>query len=135
LDSGTFSEDSTFMLTDWMAHVPKEVLAKNFRVNASAFDHIPSRELYIMESAMPDVTPQQENVVSPAGEVPLPFTFAASKAPVTNVCVAQARSLRVILNRRDAGHWRVCEDRGLEDVRDRKDDRDGRGDRRTRWPS
>ena len=73
------------MLTDWMAHIPKEVLAKNFRVNASAFDHIPSRELYIMESAVPDVTSQQENVQSPAGTVPLPFTFAASKAVAANV--------------------------------------------------
>lgn len=73
------------MLTDWMAHVPKEVLAKNFRVNASAFDHIPSRELYILESAVPEGTPEQENVVSPAGTVPLPYTFAASKANVTSV--------------------------------------------------
>lgn len=68
-----------------MAHVPKEVLAKNFRVNASAFDHIPDRELYMIPSAVPDMTPAQENVVSPAGTVPLPFTFAASKAPVQNV--------------------------------------------------
>ncbi|KAF8595391.1 oxalate decarboxylase [Ceratobasidium sp. AG-I] len=85
LDSGTFSEDSTFTLTDWMAHVPKEVLAKNFRVNASAFDHIPDRELYMIPSAVPDITSAKENVVSPAGTVPLPFTFAASKAPVQNV--------------------------------------------------
>jgi hypothetical protein len=34
-------------LTDWLAHVPKEVLAKNFQVSISSFDHIPSRELYI----------------------------------------------------------------------------------------
>jgi hypothetical protein len=34
-------------LTDWLAHVPKEVLAKNFQVNITSFDHIPSRELYI----------------------------------------------------------------------------------------
>ena len=46
-DDGNFSEDSTFLLTDWMAHVPKEILAKNFHVNTSAFDHIPSKELYI----------------------------------------------------------------------------------------
>lgn len=85
LDSGTFSEDSTFTLTDWMAHIPKEVLAKNFRVNASAFDHIPDRELYMIPSAVPDMTAEKENVVSPAGTVPLPFTFAASKAPVQNV--------------------------------------------------
>jgi len=85
LDNGNFSEDSTFTLTDWMAHIPKEVLAKNFRVNASAFDHIPDRELYMIPSAVPDVTSAKENVVSPAGTVPLPFTFAASKAPVQNV--------------------------------------------------
>ena len=48
-DSGEFSEDSTFLLTDWMAHVPKEVLAKNFGLggNLAAFDHIPETELYI----------------------------------------------------------------------------------------
>ena len=30
-----------------MAHVPKEVLAKNFQTDMSAFDHIPGEELYI----------------------------------------------------------------------------------------
>ncbi|CAE6417481.1 unnamed protein product [Rhizoctonia solani] len=84
LDSGTFSEDSTFQVTDWMAHVPKEVLAKNFQVNASAFDHIPSRELYMIPSAVPTGTPEEDGVTSPQGTVPLPFSFAASKAPATN---------------------------------------------------
>ncbi|EUC60986.1 oxalate decarboxylase [Rhizoctonia solani AG-3 Rhs1AP] len=84
LDSGTFSEDSTFQVTDWLAHVPKEVLAKNFRVNASAFDHIPSRELYMIPSAVPTGTPAEDGVTSPQGTVPLPFSFAASKALATN---------------------------------------------------
>ncbi|CAE6511624.1 unnamed protein product [Rhizoctonia solani] len=30
LDDGTFSEGSAFLLTDWIARVPKKVLAKNF---------------------------------------------------------------------------------------------------------
>lgn len=47
-DSGSFSEDATFLLTDWLAHVPKAVLAKNFGIkNLHAFDHIPEKELYI----------------------------------------------------------------------------------------
>lgn len=46
-DDGNFSEDNTFLLTDWTSHIPKEVLAKNFQVNVTAFDHIPSHELYI----------------------------------------------------------------------------------------
>ncbi|CAE6525584.1 unnamed protein product [Rhizoctonia solani] len=84
LDDGTFSEDSTFLLTDWMAHVPKEVLAKNFRVNASAFDHIPDRQLWMLPSAVPTQSVDEANPVSPAGTVPLPYTFAASKAQATN---------------------------------------------------
>ncbi|CAE6474591.1 unnamed protein product [Rhizoctonia solani] len=84
LDDGTFSEDSTFLLTDWMAHVPKEVLAKNFRVNASAFDHIPDRQLWMLPSAVPTQSVDEANPVSPAGPAPLPFTFPASKAPATN---------------------------------------------------
>ncbi|KAF8674558.1 Oxalate Decarboxylase [Rhizoctonia solani] len=84
LDSGDFSEDSTFLLTDWMAHVPKEVLAKNFRVNASAFDHIPGEQLWIFPSAVPTESVAEANPVSPQGEALLPYTFAASKAPATN---------------------------------------------------
>lgn len=46
-DDGDFSEDSTFLLTDWLAHTPKEVLAKNFGVPEEAFANIPKHELYI----------------------------------------------------------------------------------------
>jgi oxalate decarboxylase family bicupin protein len=47
-DDGAFSEDATFLLTDWLSHVPAEVIQKNFQVNNSqAFDHIPAQELYI----------------------------------------------------------------------------------------
>ncbi|CAE6452468.1 unnamed protein product [Rhizoctonia solani] len=85
LDDGDFSEDSTFLLTDWTAHIPKEVLAKNFRVNASAFDHIPSEGLWMLPSAVPTQSVAEANPVSPQGVAPLPYSFAASKAPATNV--------------------------------------------------
>lgn len=52
-DNGDFSEDSTFLLTDWLAHTPKEVLAKNFGVSESAFADIPKKELYIFETSVP----------------------------------------------------------------------------------
>ncbi|KAH8118035.1 RmlC-like cupin domain-containing protein, partial [Phellopilus nigrolimitatus] len=80
-DNGDFSEDSTFQLTDWTAHIPKEVLAKNFQVGMSAFDHIPSRELYIFPAAPP---PENEKAPSsPTGEVPNPFTYKLSQVPAT----------------------------------------------------
>lgn len=46
-DDGAFSEDSTFLLTDWLAHVPKDVLAKNFQTDISTFNKLPGKELYI----------------------------------------------------------------------------------------
>ncbi|CAE6518064.1 unnamed protein product [Rhizoctonia solani] len=69
------------LLTDWIAHVPKEVLVKKDRVNASAFDHIPDRQLWMLSSAVPTQGVDETNPVSPAGTVPLPYTFAASKSP------------------------------------------------------
>ena len=48
-DEGTFSENATFLVTNWLAHTPKSVLAKNFGMDGKleAFDHIPQSELYI----------------------------------------------------------------------------------------
>jgi oxalate decarboxylase len=39
--NGSFSEDSTFSITDMFAHLPKDALAKNFGTDPAAFDHIP----------------------------------------------------------------------------------------------
>ncbi|KAH8984367.1 RmlC-like cupin domain-containing protein [Lactarius hatsudake] len=77
---GDFSEDSTFLITDWLAHVPKEVIAKSFQTNITAFDHIPSRELYIFPTEPPstDVAPS-----NPQGQVPNPLSFAWSKVQAT----------------------------------------------------
>ncbi|KAI9453307.1 oxalate decarboxylase, partial [Lactarius psammicola] len=77
---GDFSEDDTFLITDWLAHVPKEVIAKSFQANITAFDHIPSQELYIFPSEPPstDVAPS-----NPQGQVPNPFSFAWSKVKET----------------------------------------------------
>ncbi|CAE6432149.1 unnamed protein product [Rhizoctonia solani] len=99
LDNGDFSEDSTFLLTDWTAHVSKEVLAKYLRMNASAFDDIPSEGLWMLPSAVPTQSVAEANPVSPQGPVPLPFTFAASKALATNVTQVTGGSVKVIDSR------------------------------------
>ncbi|OCH94801.1 oxalate decarboxylase [Obba rivulosa] len=76
-DDGSFSEDDTLLLTDWMAHVPKEVIAKNFGTTISAFDNIPDQQLYIFPGVPPaDNAPVPD---SPQGQVPNPFTFKLSQ--------------------------------------------------------
>jgi len=52
-DDGNFSEDDTFLLTDWLAHTPKSVLSKNFRLAPEIFDKIPEKEKYIFAGSLP----------------------------------------------------------------------------------
>ncbi|PSR75577.1 hypothetical protein PHLCEN_2v9057 [Hermanssonia centrifuga] len=70
-------------LTDWLAHVPKEVLAKNFQTDIAAFNHIPSQELYIFPSVPP--ADDQQPPVSPYGQPPEPYTYEFSKVPATQL--------------------------------------------------
>ncbi|KAK3941971.1 RmlC-like cupin domain-containing protein [Diplogelasinospora grovesii] len=52
-DDGSFSEESTFLLTDWLAHTPKSVMAENFHLEPEIFDHIPESEKYIFQGRKP----------------------------------------------------------------------------------
>ncbi|WP_271899269.1 oxalate decarboxylase family bicupin [Candidatus Phyllobacterium onerii] len=53
-DSGGFDEDSTFLLSDWFKHTPKDVLAKNFGAPASLFGALPDPgALYIFKASVP----------------------------------------------------------------------------------
>ncbi|GJE36292.1 oxalate decarboxylase family bicupin [Methylobacterium persicinum] len=71
-DDGAFSEDSTFLITDWMAHTPREVLAKNFGLPENAFDGIPEKELYIFPGPKPG--PLADDKLGGAGPVPKSFS-------------------------------------------------------------
>ena len=71
-DDGGFSEDSTFLLTDWLAHTPKDVLAKNFGLPESAFAHIPEKELYIFPGPQPG--PLAADRIGGSGPVPRSFS-------------------------------------------------------------
>ncbi len=71
-DDGHFDENSSFLLTDWLAHTPREVLAKNFEVPESAFANLPDHELYIFHAPVPG--PLSAERIAGAGPVPEPFT-------------------------------------------------------------
>jgi len=71
-DDGNFSEEETFLLSDWMAHTPKEILAKNFGVSESAFDRIPEKDLWIFQAPVPG--PLAADRVAGAGPVPLTYS-------------------------------------------------------------
>src|ERR1700723_2412375 len=49
-DNGNSSEFNTLLVTDWIAHTPPDVLAKNFGVPAEAFKNIPLHNRWIYQS-------------------------------------------------------------------------------------
>ena len=52
-DDGGQSESNTLLLTDWFAHTPPEVLAKNFGVAQEVFKDIPLHNLWIFPGDEP----------------------------------------------------------------------------------
>jgi oxalate decarboxylase len=76
-DNGMFSENETFLLTDWFDHTPLEVLAKNLGVSESALSGIPKdpdHERYIFNGEVPP--PLADDVVrAPAGKAQMSMTY------------------------------------------------------------
>ncbi|WP_405148768.1 oxalate decarboxylase family bicupin [Sphaerisporangium sp. NBC_01403] len=71
-DDGSFSENSTFMISDFFAHTPKSVLAKNFGWTLEQMENMPEKEKYIFQGQVPPPL-ESDRVVSPTGDVPRTF--------------------------------------------------------------
>jgi oxalate decarboxylase len=56
-DNGYFSEFGTFSITDWIGHVPRPLLAKNFGLPETSFDSFPKQEVYFARGAIPPEQP------------------------------------------------------------------------------
>ena len=81
-DNGTSSEFNTLPATDWMAHTPPDVLAKNFGVPAEAFSNIPLQNRWIFQGKVPGpLAEAQAAVASKAGAPEFPFIFSLADAP------------------------------------------------------
>ncbi len=52
-DDGLFSEENTFLLSEWMAHTPPQVLERNLRLDSSAVARLPHNELFIFPAPLP----------------------------------------------------------------------------------
>lgn len=81
-DDGNFSEDATFLLTDWFAHTPPAVLAKNFGVSIGDFANIPTQDLdrtrYIFPANVPGPL-ASDAVPDPHGQRSFSYRLLAQK--------------------------------------------------------
>jgi oxalate decarboxylase/phosphoglucose isomerase-like protein (cupin superfamily) len=66
-----------------LAHVPKEVIARNFKVPQTDLANMPSRQLYIFPGNNSESLEADLAIVKEAGEVPLPYSFEMSKMNAT----------------------------------------------------
>jgi len=75
-DDGHADEFNTLLLSDWFAHTPPEVLAKNFGVPAETFAKIPLHNLWIFQGTVPgDLASDRAAVSKNAAASPHPFIF------------------------------------------------------------
>jgi oxalate decarboxylase len=83
-DDGRFSESDTLLLSDAMAHLPPEVLSKNFNVGEQALKNIPKQELFIFQTDVPGpLEADQKAAAGALGKSPKDFGFRTMEMPPT----------------------------------------------------
>jgi oxalate decarboxylase len=83
-DDGNFSEYETVLLSDWMAHTPPDVVAKNFGVDVKALANMPKKELFIFQAVVPGpLAEDQRAAAGKLGASPIDFAFRTMQTPPT----------------------------------------------------
>jgi len=83
-DDGDFSESETVLLSDSVAHLPPEVLAKNFGVAEPALKNLPKQELFIFQTAVPGpLEADQKAAAGALGKSSRDFAFRTMEMPPT----------------------------------------------------
>jgi oxalate decarboxylase len=75
-DDGHFSEYETVLLSNVMAHTPREIMSKNFGVPPESLAGIPKEELFIFQAPIPDsLTADQRAAAGSRGRSTCDFSF------------------------------------------------------------
>ncbi|AQP53879.1 oxalate decarboxylase [Vagococcus penaei] len=87
-----FSENNTFLLSDWLLHTPLDVVAANFKQTEENLSSLPKAEKYIFKGQVPGPI-TEVNRSSSQGSVPSPFTYHISRSEVIQ---SEAGNVRII---------------------------------------
>lgn len=75
-NEGSFSEENTFLLSEWMAHTAPGILEKNFDLEQSTIANLPKRELFIFPAELPRSLAEDKAAVGGAHmQSPVQYTF------------------------------------------------------------
>jgi oxalate decarboxylase len=102
-DEGMFSEDNTFLLSEWLAHTPRSVLTKNLGLGQASLAKLPGDSLYIFPADLPK-TLAEDRAAAGGQQAPSPYTFKMSsmaptkRMPGGEVRVVDSRNFPVSTN-------------------------------------
>ena len=74
-DQGDFSEDDTFLLSEFLAHTPPEVVKKNMGWDRPQWDKLPPTELYIFPAELPEPLEADKRFLGQHLETEKSYTF------------------------------------------------------------
>jgi oxalate decarboxylase len=121
-DNGDSSEFNTLLVTDWIAHTPPEVLAKNFGVPVDAFKNIPVHNKWIYQSNLPapPLATVEAQIAAAAGKPPNPYVFRrADFKPIVDTksgSVGLADSTNFLVSKTIAATMVTIKPGGLRDM-------------------
>lgn len=91
-DEGAFSEDDTFLLSEFVAHTSPEIIEKNMGWTRGQFDELPRTELYIFEAPLPDSLEAEKRFLGANLETENKYTFKmAAMTPTKKTAGGEAR--------------------------------------------
>jgi oxalate decarboxylase len=83
-NQGDFSEDNTFLLSEFVAHIPPEVLTKNSGLSAQDIAKLPQQQLYIFPADLPaSLAADRAAIGGSRVQAPQQYTFKMSSMAPT----------------------------------------------------
>ena len=75
-DDGKFSEYETFLISEWVARTPKEIIAKSLNVPVTSLEHLPKEEQFIFYAApFGDLEAERKQIADTIGYSKRNFTY------------------------------------------------------------
>ncbi len=82
-NEGEFSEDDTFLLSEFLAHTPPEIVEKNTGWSREKWNKLPATELYIFEAPLPGPLEDDRRFLGANLETKNKYTFKMGSMPAT----------------------------------------------------
>jgi oxalate decarboxylase len=98
-NQGLFSEDGTFLLSEFLAHTPPEVLMKNFGLDRSALAKLPTGALYIFPGTVPTNTVAQDREEIGGRAVASPYQYTFKLKSMTPTKTTKGGEVRIVDSR------------------------------------